>query len=150
MTQSEILNVVATEKEAAATIAELAVHKFAGVPGLTDLQDKELHDISKSRATEIYDLSYLALGLMRLGKDDLVAAIRKTSGKQNDKVWCTMLKMSSDGQETARDLLQFLATVEARLLVALATVQQEGEVARKFLNKRSRELRREGLATPQA
>ena len=121
-----MLNIVETEKESSATIAEMAVLNFAEESELSGLSDKELADISKQRADELYSLSYLALGQMRMGKEKLVDQIRESIKKGDGEVWLTMLEYLADGQETARALLQFLTSAEARLMVALATVGEQG------------------------
>jgi hypothetical protein len=60
------LNVIKTEKAAPATIAEMAVLKFAGDDDLRGLSDKELAAISKRRTEELYNMSYLALAQIGL------------------------------------------------------------------------------------
>ena len=110
------------EKDAPATIAEMAVLNFAGEGDLRGISDKELAAISRRRADEIYNMSYLALAQMRMGKDELVAAIRRSG---DPELWNTMLESLAGGQEDARCLLQFLSSAEARLMVALATIAQE-------------------------
>ena len=117
-----MLDIVKTEKGEPATIAELAVINFSGHAELKGLADKELAEVSKRRADQFYNLSYLALAQMRMSKDELVASIRKN---QDSEVWSSLLEMLSDGQDVARTLLQFLASAEARLLVAMATAAQE-------------------------
>jgi hypothetical protein len=113
--RSEIrFNVIETEKQATATVAEMAVLNFAGAPDLKGVSDKEIAAISKRCTDEIYTLSYLALAQMRMDKDALVSAIRNSDGE----IWASMLEALSNGQEKARLLLGFLQTAEARLLVA--------------------------------
>jgi hypothetical protein len=64
------------DKEAPATITEMAVLAFAGCAELSDLSDKELNEIANRRANEIMRLSVIALAQMRLDKQDPVAKVR--------------------------------------------------------------------------
>jgi hypothetical protein len=116
------LNVIETEREDPATLTEMAVLNFSGEEELRGVSDKELARISKERADEIYNLSYLALAQMRMGKDELVAAIRKS---KEPELFMSLAESLAAGQDMARCLLQFFTSAEARLMVALATVANE-------------------------
>src|SRR5262245_27947662 len=113
------LTIVQTEMERGATVSELALINFAGVEDLKGKTDKELSDLANTRTRELYNMSYLALAQMRLGKDKLIEVIREDD---NFEVWFEMLKGLAAAQSTARCLLEFFTSAEARLMVAMSAV----------------------------
>jgi hypothetical protein len=110
-------------REAPATIVEMAVLNFAGESDLRGKSDKELAEVSRRRADEIYNASYLTLAMMRMDKDDLVSSIRESG---EEECWVAMLDMLKGGQEAADCLMKLCQRAEVRLLMAMATVELEG------------------------
>ena len=117
-----MLDIVKTEKGEPATIAEMAVLNFSELADLKGKTDQELAEVCRRQADFLYNVSYIALAQFRTGKDELVSAIRKDP---KSEAWFGFVKMLSDGQDTARTLLQFLTSAECRLMCALATVAEE-------------------------
>jgi hypothetical protein len=116
------LTIVETEEEAPATIAELAVLNFVGNTEIRSATDKEMAEVARKRADEIYRLTYLALGMLKHDKDEFVTIIRDS---KDPTMWCDFLDSLSYGEESIRYSLNFVTAAHARLSIAMSVIAQE-------------------------
>ena len=104
-----------------ATVAELAVLKFAGESELKGMSDKELAEASMNKLESLRITSVLALAMLRMDKDEMCEKI-----KADPEPWGDYFGMLDGSLRDARDLLNFLEAAQARLIVAGSTLEQGG------------------------